>query len=299
MTWTILYLLVIQLILPAIFIYSLWKGEFHSKLEWMIHLLSTTMIILWLFQSGRWDWIGYYFRFIWLILLIIAIYRSWKKMRSLPFRIKLSGKQKLSIGIYLVLLFVFGMYNVFVISSYSTQEKAIELSFPLKNGTYYIGQGGNHVQMNYHNAYPPQKYALDIVKLNNFGTRANGLYPKDLGNYTIYGDELYSPCHGIVAEMRDHLPDLTPPESNSENPEGNYVAIICENEDAVIYIAHMKEGSVAVNKDEKVREGQKIGEIGNSGNTTEPHLHIHAEKEGKGVPMQFDGRFLVRNNLVR
>lgn len=49
---------------------------------------------------------------------------------------------------------------------------------------------------------------------------------------------------------------------------------------------------------ENLQKGQKIGLVGNSGNTTEPHLHMHAEKDGVGVPIQFDGRFLVRNSLV-
>lgn len=298
MTWAILHLIAILLVLPTIFIYSLWKEKFKSKLEWMIHSLSTILIIVWLFLSGSWDWIGYYLRFIWIILLIIVIIRSWIKTKALPFRIEFNGKQKLTMGIYIVLLLVFGMYNFFVISSYTTEEKAIELSFPLKNGTYYVGQGGNHVQMNYHNAYPSQKYAIDIVKLNRLGTRANGLYPKNIEKYEIFNDELFSPCYGKVVEMKDHLPDLTPPDTNPENPEGNYLALSCDGEDAIVYIAHMKKGSVVVEEGSKVQEGQKIGNVGNSGNTTEPHLHIHAEKDGKGIPILFDGRFLVRNHLV-
>lgn len=47
------------------------------------------------------------------------------------------------------------------------------------------------------------------------------------------------------------------------------------------------------------REVKQVGAVGNSGNTTEPHLHIHAEKDEEGIPIRFDGRFLVRNNLVR
>ncbi|WP_082415822.1 peptidoglycan DD-metalloendopeptidase family protein [Numidum massiliense] len=44
--------------------------------------------------------------------------------------------------------------------------------------------------------------------------------------------------------------------------------------------------------------GQFIGHVGNSGNTSEPHLHIYAEKAGKEVPIRFEGRFLVRNSLI-
>ncbi|MEZ7171746.1 M23 family metallopeptidase [Sporosarcina sp. OR05] len=64
-------------------------------------------------------------------------------------------------------------------------------------------------------------------------------------------------------------------------------------------MAHMKEGSVAVAKGDTVTTGQLLGKVGNSGNTSEPHLHIHAELDGKGVPLTFDGRFLVRNQLVK
>ncbi|MGN7942219.1 M23 family metallopeptidase [Virgibacillus sp. 6R] len=60
----------------------------------------------------------------------------------------------------------------------------------------------------------------------------------------------------------------------------------------------MKKRSILVEAGDAVKRGQPIGLVGNSGNTTEPHLHIHAEKDGKGVPIRFDGKFLVRNSLV-
>lgn len=61
----------------------------------------------------------------------------------------------------------------------------------------------------------------------------------------------------------------------------------------------MKKGSIVVAEGEEVKTGQLLGKVGNSGNTSEPHLHIHAEKDGKGIPITFNDRFLVRNNLVR
>mgnify|MGYP001193043685 CR=1 FL=1 len=299
MTFVILQVLVINLILPAVFIYSLWRGSFESKLEWLIQLLATTLLTVWVFLAGRWDWTGYYMRYAWLVFLAAAIYLSWRKTRSRPFRIAFDRKQKWSMGVCVVVLLVFGLYNVFVISSLTTQDDAIALSFPLKSGTYYVGQGGNHVQMNYHQAYSPQEYALDIVKINTLGLRAHGLYPKDLHQYEIYGDRLFSPCDGEVLETRGDLPDLTPPDTDPDQPEGNYVALTCDDEEAVIYICHMQQGSVAVAEGDVVREGQLLGTVGNSGNTSEPHLHIHAEKDGEGVPIRFGGRFLVRNNLMR
>lgn len=253
----------------------------------------------WLFFSGSWDFLGIYVRYVFVTLLFIAMYQSWKNVRRLPFRTKSDKKQKWNIGIHVFLILIFGMYNVFIVTSHMTEDEAIELSFPLKSGTYYVGQGGSNTFMNYHSEYPPQKYALDILGLNKLGTRANGLYPKDLEKYAIYGDPLYSPCNGEVLEARNYLPDLTPPEMDPENALGNYVALSCENTDAVIYMAHMEENSVAVEEGAVLQVGERIGAVGNSGNTTEPHLHIHAELDGKGIPITFDGKFLVRNDLMR
>lgn len=289
----------ILVILPLALLFTLWKSTFKSKLEWMLDAISTTVVVGWLFQSGNWSWIGYYFRFLLVAVLILALFISWKKVRGLPFKVKYNFNQKFAIGIYIILIAVFGSYNAFIPSSYTVDETAIELTFPLKDGTYYVGQGGNNVLLNYHQAYEPQKYALDILKINKFGIRANGLYPKELKKYQIYEDDLFSPCNGKVVEVENEQPDFMPPEADPENATGNYVALSCETSDAIIYLAHMQKGSVTVTSNEDVQVGQKIGKVGNSGNTSEPHLHIHAEKDGIGIPIRFDGKFLVRNSLMR
>ncbi|WP_339253580.1 M23 family metallopeptidase [Sporosarcina sp. FSL W8-0480] len=295
----IIFSVALLIVLPIVFIGVLWKANFKTKLEWLLDVLTTSVLLIWLFQSGNWSWVGYFFRYLWLGLFIVALMISWKKMRSLPFTIKYDKNQKSSIGIHVFLLLVFGAYNVFIFPSYSVNEESIELEFPLRQGTYYVGHGGNSTQMNYHHAYESQKFALDILKLNKLGIRASGLYPKDLYKYAIYGDELFSPCNGKVVESRNDLPDLTPPEMNPENPEGNYVALVCEQHEATLFLAHMQKGSVKVVEGEEVKTGQLLGKVGNSGNTSEPHLHIHAELDGKGVPITFNDRFLVRNSLVR
>lgn len=295
---SIFQLVLFQLILPAVFIFSLWKGSFNSKVDWMVQGILTVLFTTWLILSSPWDWFSYYWPFVWLLLLVVAIYYSWKKAKALPMLIKYKWRQKGALCFYVVLALVFGLYNVWTLSGYSTKEEGIELDFPLKDGVYYIGQGGNHVSINYHHVHPSQRYAVDVVKLNAFGLRADGIYPEQLDKYVIYGDTLYSPCSGEVIEYRNDLPDLTPPHADSKNVTGNFVNISCEKQDVNVYIAHMQEGSVTVEAGERVERGQSIGLVGNSGNTSEPHLHIHAERNGEGVPIEFDGRFLVRNSLV-
>ena len=299
MTTIIVFAIGMSIVLPAVFIGILWRSAFKSKLEWLLDALTTVLLVAWLFQSNNWSWVGYYFRYLWVALLIAALIYSWKKIRDMPFTTKYTGSQKITIGIYTFLVFIFGSNNVSVFTSYTVEQEAIELAFPLNEGTYYIGHGGDHVQMNYHQAHEGQKFALDILKLNKLGTRANGIYPKELTKYAIYGDDLYSPCNGIVVGMRNDLPDMTPLEMDPEHAEGNHVTLVCEQHEATILIAHMQQDSIVVAEGDEVKTGQLLGKIGNSGNTSEPHLHIHAEVDGVGVPLVFDGRFLVRNNLMK
>ncbi|SFP33702.1 M23 family metallopeptidase [Salibacterium halotolerans] len=298
MTGTIIQLFIIQLLLPALFIISLWRAKMTSKLEWIIQGLFTTTFISWIFLSSPWYWSSYYLRFVWLLLLVLALFFSWKKIRTMPFRAAYSRSQKGSLVVYVLLLIIFGMYHIGIINGYSAEEEAVELAFPLQNGTYYVSHGGADTQINYHNAHPAQEFAVDVVALNTLGSRAAGLYPENLDKYTIYGKELHSPCSGEVTASRSTLPDLTPPETNADQPRGNFVEVQCDGQNVQVLLAHMQEGSVQVEEGDTVEEGDPIGVIGNSGNTSEPHLHMHAERNGEGVPMTFNGRFLVRNDIV-
>jgi hypothetical protein len=200
----------------------------------------------------------------------------------------------------------FGLLTVLAVQGVgSGDQRAAELSFPLEGGVSYVAQGGNSSLLNYHNVDPAQRFALDVVKLNPAGTRAVGIYPSDPARYSVFGAEVRSPCDGEVTEAVDGHADLRPPEADRENLAGNHVVVRCAEEDVDVELAHMKEGSIAVKQGERVTEGGLLGGVGNTGNTSEPHLHIHAVRtgsgsvlKGEGVPILFDGRFLVRNGLV-
>ncbi len=177
------------------------------------------------------------------------------------------------------------------------RTQALDLAFPLRGGTYIVGQGGATRMVHYHAAHPSQRYALDLLKLNGAGVRARGLYPRRLQSHAIFGVEVVSPCDGKVAAKVDGLEDFSPPGSDPQHPAGNYLALECEG--ATVYLAHLMRGSICVNPGERVRAGQVLGWVGNSGNTTEPHLHMHAEMGAcpgrfsgmPGVPIRFGGRF--------
>jgi hypothetical protein len=105
-----------------------------------------------------------------------------------------------------------------------------------------------------------------------------------------------------VIRAVDGLPDLAPPARDTQNPAGNHVVLECHH--VRVLLAHLKEESLLVARGEYVETGQHLGQVGNSGNTSEPHLHIHAESglgeilTGEGIPITLDGRFLVRNSLI-
>ncbi|MER9882371.1 M23 family metallopeptidase [Mesorhizobium sp. M0118] len=78
---------------------------------------------------------------------------------------------------------------------------------------------------------------------------------------------------------------------------GNHVIVDCG--DFHVEIAHLQRGSVRVAAGAPVSSGDQVGKVGNSGNTAEPHLHVHAldPEKNDGVPMSFNGRVPARNSL--
>ncbi|MGW2816719.1 peptidoglycan DD-metalloendopeptidase family protein [Streptomyces sp. NPDC001415] len=158
------------------------------------------------------------------------------------------------------------------------------LHFPLRDGTWLIAQGGGR-GLNHHVAQPEQRGALDIVATGARGAGLRGGSTPDA--YRIHGAKLYAPCDGHVVSAADGYADQIPGTIRYEPPYGNHVFIDTGSE--VVKLAHLRPGSVTVSTGDRVHTGQPLGEVGNSGNTTEPHLHIHAERDGLGLDLRFTG----------
>lgn len=300
----IISLLVLLITAPAGLIYLLWKKQEPTRFEWLTKTLYTGVFLLYSSVVGRWDWLSVYLRWVWVSLFLIVAALSYRTVREAPFFS--GGGERLNwkrASGYLFTLAVFLVFLGFSLRGYFFSAESVHLAFPLKGGIYYVGQGGNSPLVNYHNRSRTQKYALDIVALNQAGTRASGLYPSDVERYVIFGDIIYSPCDGEVVEAIDGLQDQSPPQTDSANPAGNHLVIACDGAD--VLLAHLGFNSLLVGQGEQVKAGDRVGRVGNSGNTSEPHLHIHATRPGSGgamngtgIPMLFDDRFLVRNSIV-
>ncbi|WP_181349695.1 M23 family metallopeptidase [Thalassobacillus sp. CUG 92003] len=291
---------VIYTVLPLFFFIKLYKGSYASQRLWFIEWILAAMFIGFIFVLGPWHIFMYYLRYVWLLLFIIVSFISFKKIKPLPKKGPKQDKSNtFSAWLSIVLAIYFGVMMVLGLSGYwlENEDQAIDLAFPLQSGVYAVGHGGSHSSINYHHTHPEQRYAYDILQLNKWGLRARGLTPSELENYNIYNTPIYSPCAGSITEAVDQYEDIPPlqSETDPEDPAGNHVAISCQNAD--VYIAHIRPGTVTVEEGDEVTEEDVIGKVGNTGNTTEPHLHIHAVRDGEGIPITY-GRFLKRNSLV-
>ncbi len=181
---------------------------------------------------------------------------------------------------------------------------AVNLDFPLKEGKFCIIHGGSNKTINHHNTVMAQKFALDIVQINNLGLRIKNWRAKKVDDFHIYGSIIYSPCDGTIIEAIDHHENLEPSHMDPENPAGNYIAIAMGGSKVSVLLTHLMKCSLQIEKGSIVKKGQPLAKVGNSGNSSEPHLHIHCVSNttedflfsGTPIPIKFDNRFLIRNS---
>jgi hypothetical protein len=257
----------------------------------MITAVSILIILI-----GRWDIAGLGTRYFVACLVLIAALTSLRRHISRPWLIAGGWRQNWHRHwVSLVSLVLLGGAFFHVVTGMRRPPAAHAMNFPLSGGRFVIGQGGNISLLNYHHGHRAQRYASDITAVNAAGFRASTLVPRELLDYVIFGAPVISPCAGTVVRSVDGLPDLPPPKRDRNNARGNHIAIACAG--VRVELAHLKKGSVGVRVGEQVSAGDRLGQVGNSGNTTEPHLHIHAVQPatGVGIPMMFDGIAPIRN----
>lgn len=127
-------------------------------------------------------------------------------------------------------------------------------------------------------AHLAQRFAIDWAKLGEDGNTWKG-DPAKNSSYHAYGSEVLAVADGVVASVKDGIPENVPSPSSRAVPitpdtiAGNYV--ILEIGGRFALFAHLQPGSLRVKQGDKIKRGQVIGLVGNSGNSTEPHLHFH------------------------
>lgn len=156
-------------------------------------------------------------------------------------------------------------------------------------GEWQVFWGGRTIEENYHAADPAQRFAVDVV-IRKLGLSFAG-NPMKLASYHCWDQPILAPGVATVVAAVDGLPDQEIGASDPANPAGNHVVLDFGGGEYG-FLAHLREGSVEVDKGEMVVAGQMVGRCGNSGNSSEPHLHFHLQTtpelgRGEGLPAQF------------
>ena len=189
-------------------------------------------------------------------------------------------------------LWTFGILSIRFPSDIENSEPSATVRLP-SNEELRVAWGGDRLATNYHAFTPDQRWAYDLL------VEPAGHGSQQLDDYGCYGTPVVAPVSGRVHHATDGAPDHVPGETSWDfaNPIGNSVVFQLET-GTYLLIAHLKPGSVLVNAGDDVREGDPIGACGNSGNTSEPHIHIHHQRQdpkdrplnfSEGLPLYFRG----------
>jgi murein DD-endopeptidase MepM/ murein hydrolase activator NlpD len=149
-----------------------------------------------------------------------------------------------------------------------------KMKLPFK-GEWSVTWGGDTKEQNYHVESVAQKNACDFLIYDEKGLTHKGTGEAN-EDYYAFGKELYAPCDGEVVLVVDGIKDNIPGVLNPIYIPGNTVIIKTANGEFVFF-AHFKQHSIIVKQGQKVTTGALLGLCGNSGNSSEPHLHFHLQ----------------------
>jgi hypothetical protein len=143
------------------------------------------------------------------------------------------------------------------------------------NGTWMVLWGGDTPQLNQHHAVLNQRFAFDFLVVADLlkTCRDKGVNNED---YYAFGKEVLAPADGTIIDVISGVRDNPPGSMNPYSALGNCV-LIQHSAGEISVLAHLRAQSIEVSVGDKVQKGQVVGTCGNSGNSSEPHLHFHLQ----------------------
>lgn len=190
-------------------------------------------------------------------------------------------------------------YQVESVTTVST-FKPIMLGPPLRGSDWIAGNGPSNASVHRRalmavggRLHIAQRYAIDWVQLGADDKTFTG-DEKNNKSYHAYGQDALAVADATVVETKDGIPENVPGENSRAVPitletvGGNHVVLDLGGGLFAFY-AHFQPGSLRVKVGDKVRRGQVLGLVGNSGNSSEPHLHFQVSDSNsplgsEGVP---------------
>ena len=162
-------------------------------------------------------------------------------------------------------------------------------------GEWYTANGGITKNTSHSWDILAQRFAYDFIIVDEKGGSYHG-DKKDLQSYYCYGKDILAPADGLVVSFKNDFPDcriMNDGQTDPESPDigGNRITIKhAANEYSTI--CHLMPKSVIVEIGQRVRKGEVVAKCGNSGNTTEPHVHFQVQNTAHfyscmGLPVFF------------
>jgi murein DD-endopeptidase MepM/ murein hydrolase activator NlpD len=186
-----------------------------------------------------------------------------------------------------VIVATLGVYQTFP-SAYDERPSTIQVRLPL-DGPVTVAWGGATRDVNYHVGSPAERWAYDLlVTLDGSSHEGGG---RAVSDYYAYNQPVRAPAAGRVVAIHDGEPDAEPGEPDRDRRGGNFV-VIEVGPDQFLFLVHLKARSIRVQPGQQVRPGEVVARVGNSGNSTEPHVHLHLQdtavpQAGQGIPFGF------------
>lgn len=192
-----------------------------------------------------------------------ALYETFFDASVMAMTINLNGQNKIA-GL------LFKPYT----ESKPIDRNTTKMQLPFK-GEWNVTWGGDSKELNYHVESIAQKNAFDILIFDKNGSTHQGSGQANEDFYA-FGKKLYAPCDGEVVLVVDGVKDNPPGTTNPIYIPGNTVIIKATNGEYA-FLAHFKQNSIVVKQGQKIKSGDLLGQCGNSGNSTEPHIHFHLQ----------------------
>ena len=221
----------------------------------------------------------------------------------LPRRINAGPTVVMAVG---ALVLAFDLGRAVLGGSFGERSSAAVRIAPPFEGEWLVLQGGPSPLQNHHLAVYNQRFALDLVRLVD-----GSIFTGGTGNASVHSWEqpLVSPVDGTVVVAYDRMPDSQGANFVTDPADAAGNVIVIETDTGLfVVLAHLRHGTSRVGEGDRVREGDPLALVGNSGNTSVSHLHLQVQThrdlwdpDNRSVPFAFEpeGRVLARNDRVR
>ena len=263
------------------------RKNLYEVIVLVVSIMVVCMVYLMKGRAGELAWTAAIFVLgplgilIFLVQLVILIVRCFMKKRA---RLTpLAASLLLGFPILILMQVIFIPYP-----NYENQSAAVTLKLPIEGDTVLLG--GKEYRT--HAVWPFERYAYDIMD-NPYDTGN-----PDLKSYSIYGKNVFASIQGEILEVHDGEEDIEPNVEEFSSWKGNYIYMRIEDTGTYLIYAHLKNNSIRVKEGDVVEIGTILAQVGNSGTTSEPHLHIQHQKNNpcnsvhmfldEGLPIRFE-----------